>query len=109
MLTPYLKSQFVEKVLTDKHGRQFRCLFLVALVSGKIKAKLVAIEPVVKVEPSQSCEGSTFTNYKRCLLPVFHIPKKIFTERVWSPIASPFIPKDFSFVMSQMIRAPSSF
>ncbi|MFA6273068.1 MAG: hypothetical protein WC673_01055 [Candidatus Paceibacterota bacterium] len=107
MLTPYLNSQFVEKILTDRYGRQFRCLFLVALVDGEVKGKLVAIQPVVKVEPSQKCEGSTFTDYKKCLLPVFYIPKKIFTDRVWLPIVSYFAPKDFSFVMSQMTRAPS--
>lgn len=109
MLTPYLKSQFVEKVLTNRFGRQFRCLFLVTLVDREIKARLVSAQEisvaVVAVGLLQVCSSPTAT--VEHLLPIFRASKKIFTERVWLPIVSPFVPKDFSFVMSQMTRAPS--
>ena len=106
MLTPYLNSQFVEKVLTDRHGRQFRCLFLVALVNGEVKGKLISAQEIsvaVRLLHTRSSLTATAEN----LLPVFYTSKRIFTERVWLPIVSYFAPKDFSFVMSQMTRAPS--
>ena len=90
MLSPYLQTKLVGKVLTDHFGRQFRCLFLVAVVDGEIKGKLIAAWPV-----------------SNSFLPAIPAPKKIYTERVWLPIVSYFAPKDFSFVMSQMTRAPS--
>jgi|SRR3989344_2319676 len=106
MLTPYLKSQFVEKILTDRFGRRFRCLFLVALVDGEIKGHLVSAKEIfVAVGLLHTCSSPTATAER--MLPIFHTPKKIFTESVWLPIVSPFIPKDFSFVTSQMPRAPS--
>ena len=91
MLSPYLQTKMVEKVLTDRHGRQFRCLFLVALVGGEVKGKLIAAQPI-----------------SNSFLPADYVPKKIFTEHIWLPIVSYFAPKDFSFVTSQMPRAPSS-
>jgi len=106
MLTPYLNSQFVEKILTDRYGRQFRCLFLVALVDGEVKGRLISTQEIFgtvrlfQIRNSRTVPG-------RCLLPIFHTPKKIFTEHIWLPIVSYFAPKDFSFVMSQPTRAPS--
>ena len=106
MLTPYLNSQFVEKTLTDRYGRQFRCLFLVVLVEGKVKGKLISAKEVsVAVGLLQVCSSPTATAEN--LLPTIHAPKKIFTEHIWLPIVSYFAPKDFSFVMSQPTRAPS--
>lgn len=103
MLTPYLKSQFIEKILTDRYGRQFRCLFLVALVDGEIKGKLVYIQQIYRHLTSVNS-----VNPIKLCLPFFGTSKKIFTEHIWLPIISYFAPKDFSFVMSQMTRAPSS-
>ena len=108
MLTPYLKSQFVEKVLTDRYGRQFRCLFLVALVNGEVKGKLVSAQEIsVAVGLLHTCGSPTATAGH--LFQILKAPKKIYTDCVWLPIVSYFAPKDFSFVMSQMTRAPSSF
>ena len=110
MLTPYLNSQFIEKILTDRYGRQFRCLFLVALVDGEVKGRLVSARPIftdVTDVRHPSCDGCLTS--KRFFLPIIRSPKKIFTERVWLPIVSYFALKDFSFVTSQMTRAPSSF
>lgn len=106
MLSPYIQPKLVEKVLTDRFGRRFRCLFLVALVNGEIKGKLVSAQEIsVAVGLLHTCSSPTAT--ARHLLPVLRKSKKVFTERVWLPVVSPFVPKDFSFVMSQMTRAPS--
>ncbi|OHA26638.1 MAG: hypothetical protein A3D52_03075 [Candidatus Taylorbacteria bacterium RIFCSPHIGHO2_02_FULL_44_36] len=111
MLTPYLNSQFVEKILTDRHGRQFRCLFLVVLVDGEIRGHLVSAKEIsvsVRFRFSQLCENLNLTGFHRNFcLPLFRASKKIFTDRVWLPIVDKFIPKDFSFITCQMTRAPS--
>lgn len=111
MLSPYLQTRLVEKVLTDRASRRFRCLFLVTLVDGGIKAQLIVAEPIfVRFRISQGCGILNLTDTatrKNFCLPAICSPKKIFTERVWLPAANPFVPKDFSFVISQMTRAPS--
>jgi len=102
MLTPYLNSQFVEKILTDRYGRQFRCLFLVALVDGEVRVKLVSTQQIYRHLTSVNPVNSA----KLCLS-LFGVSKKTLTNCVWLPIVSYFAPKDFSFVMSQLTRAPS--
>ena len=46
MLTPNLQSRFIEKVLTDRGGQQFRVLFLVSLVDGEVRGQIVSAQPV---------------------------------------------------------------
>ncbi|HEY4496465.1 MAG TPA: hypothetical protein VJC04_03910 [Candidatus Paceibacterota bacterium] len=108
MLTPYLNSQFVEKVITDRYGRQFRCLFLVALIDGETKGKLISVQKISGTVGLFWFRNSPTVPAKH-LLSVFHTSKKILTEYACLPIVSSLIPKDFSFVMSQMTRAPSSY
>lgn len=42
MLTPYSRSQFVTKILTNASGEKFSVVFLVALVNGEVKAQVVS-------------------------------------------------------------------
>lgn len=51
MLTPYLRSQFVTKILTSANGEQYKVVFLVALVNGEVKAQIISAEPMVKATP----------------------------------------------------------
>ncbi len=51
MLTPQLRSQFVTKILTSADGKQYKVVFLVALVNGEVKAQMISAEPVVKDAP----------------------------------------------------------
>ena len=46
MLTPYLGSKFVTKVLTSHTGEQFRVVFLVSLVNGEVRAQVVSAESI---------------------------------------------------------------
>lgn len=48
MLTPYSRSQFVEKTLTDVNGRQFRVVFLVSVVNGELKGRIISAKPVAQ-------------------------------------------------------------
>lgn len=49
MLTPYSRSQFIEKVMTDVNGRQFRVLFLVSLgADGEVKGRIISAEPLAE-------------------------------------------------------------
>ena len=99
MLSPYIQTKFIEKILADRYGRQFRCLFLVAVVAGEVKGKLVSVLPL-KV-----------TSYKlqvtKFFLPNTNKAAKIFPLEFLLPIINLFILKDFSFVVSQPTRAPS--
>ena len=101
MLTPYLKSQFVEKILTDRHGRQFRCLFLVALVDGEVKGRLISAELLKPTSYQLQATSS------KLYLPILKKKPVISQFEFLLPITSSFVPKDFSFVTSQMTRAPS--
>ena len=99
MLTPYSQSKFVEKILTNAKGEQFRVVFCVAFVNGEVKAQIVSATPI-----SQTIE------HKEVLcLPVF----KEKVAQVFSYIPafvskiSPF--NQFFFFNSQPTRGPDSF
>ena len=100
MLTPYVQSKFVEKVFTDEAGRQFKLTFLVTLINGEVKARLVSATPVAQpFEPSEvAC------------LPVVISNKEVETEFVptFTPVASPYFSLDY-LISSQPTRAPSRF
>ena len=42
MFTPSLQSKFVTKIVTARDGREYRVVFLVALLDGEIKARIVS-------------------------------------------------------------------
>ena len=99
MLTPYVNSKFVEKVFTDRAGRQFRMVFLVAVVDGEIKGRLVSVQPLAQ---------SAFRDTENVVcLPVICPKNETVTEYVAPaiPVVSPF--NELFFFTSQPTRAPS--
>lgn len=95
MLTTHLRSQFVTKTLTSSTGEQFRVVFLIALVSGEVKAQVVSVTPL-----------STKTTTTPCL-PGVHT--KVLISFTYTP---PSVPKlsffnSLFFFTSQPTRAPS--
>ena len=98
MLTPYSQSQFVEKIFTDVHGRQFRLVFLVAIVNGELKGRLVSAQPL-----SQAFKCESFP-----CLPV-SCPKYVVETEYkpsFAPVVSPY--NELLFFVSQPTRAPSA-
>lgn len=100
MLTPY-KPQFVEQIFTDQTGRQFRLVFLVSFVDGRLKGQLVSATPVA----SRKAQFSSFND--QFLLPITCEQNVGDTEYVatFTPIVSPY--NELFFFTSQPTRAPS--
>lgn len=98
MLTLYQKPQFVERVVTDRNGRCFRLVFLVASINGELKARLVSAIPLggsfkcaseVPCLPVAASEPANDTPY---------LPAS-------TPVVSPYL--ELLFFVSQPTRAPS--
>lgn len=102
MLTPY-RPHFVEQIFTDQTGRQFRLVFLVSLVEGKLKGELVSAQPVSARSKLDSSKVAPCY-----LLPISCIINKGNTEYIFpvKPIVSPFSTVEF-LITSQPTRAPS--
>lgn len=104
MLTPYSNTRFIEKTLTDCQGRQFRALFLVSLVNGEVKGRLVSLKlispKVLAIEGSVS-DGSI-------CLPSWTAEASIETPYFvhTAPRKSPYFNIDL-ILTSQPTRAPS--
>ncbi|MSR71207.1 MAG: hypothetical protein EXS50_00845 [Candidatus Taylorbacteria bacterium] len=97
MFTPCIQSKFVEKILTNVNGEQFRVTFFVSLVAGEIKAQVVSAE----------CISKTVEAKKILCLPEFYakqVQDFIYAPSC-APILSPF--NQFFFFNSQPTRAPS--
>jgi hypothetical protein len=110
MLTPHLQSRFIEKVLTDRAGRQFRVLFLVSLVNGEVRGQIVSAQPIFETAKTASLPGRVYKGSpctKLCL-PCTKAAAKIIESKVrpWSRVASPYY-SSLEFFMSQPTRAPS--
>jgi len=99
MITPYSHSKFVEKILTNAKGEQFRVVFCVSLIGGEIKAHIVSATPI-----SQGLEQKKVL----CLPVVLEKVAQEFTYTpAFAPVLSPF--NQFFFFNSQPTRAPSNF
>jgi hypothetical protein len=98
MLTPYVNSQFVEKIMTDRSGRQFKLTFLVAIVDGQLKGRLVSAQPLA--QSFKNTESVVF-------LPISCPKNETVTEYApaFAPIVSPY--NELFFFTSQPTRAPS--
>lgn len=104
MLTPYSQSQFVEKIIADASGRQFRVIFLVALVNGEIRGRIVSVQPIsqniLSLEGAVS-DGSftlpSWTHNEVIETPYFRAP---------APFVSPYFDIE-TILNSQPTRAPS--
>ena len=110
MLTPHIQSRFLEKVLTDRNGRQYRVLFLVSLVNGEVRGQIVSAQPVFEEAKSIRLPGRTASapSFVKLCLPAVKSAAKVTESRMssWSRVASPYY-SSLEFFMSQPTRAPS--
>jgi hypothetical protein len=103
MLTPHLRSQFVTKILTSATGEHFRVVFLVALVNGEVKARMISAEPIAQTGAKSKAQAAT-----PLCLPVSksHENFVTFTRSPKGTSPSPYFNSLF-FFNSQPTRAPS--
>ncbi len=90
--------QFVEKIMTDRSGRQFKLTFLVAIVDGQLKGRLVSAQPLAQ----------SFKNTGPVVFLPISCPKNdTVTEYIApaTPVVSPY--NELFFFTSQPTRAPS--
>ena len=107
MLTPYIQPYFLSKIATDFSGRQFRLTFLVAVVDGEMRGRLISVEPVVQTVTNRQIAG-TVCEYSNFTLPIFCTQNKPNTQYIpaFVPIVSPYFSLDF-LINSQPTRAPA--
>lgn len=107
MLTPYSQPSFVSKIVADAFGRQFRLTFLVALVNGELKGRLVSAEPLSQSVARLSGTVSEVSNGMFCL-PIAVTDKKPATEYAFdfTSLVSPYFSVEF-LIKTQPTRAPS--
>ena len=98
MLTPYSKPQFVEKIITAQTGEQFRVTFLVALVDGEMRARIVS---AVSLGTAPSVATTTLA----ISAPVEKQPTTFTYKPSFAAKISPYFSLDF--FISQPTRAPS--
>ncbi len=105
MLTPYSRSNFVEKVLTDHSGRQFRALFLVTLVNGEVKGHLLSLKPM----PMKTLAIEGAVSDGSICLPCWTTDCEIETPYVasYAPVISPYFSELDIFLSTQPTRAPA--
>src|ERR1035437_5955779 len=110
MLTPHLQSRFIEKILTDRNGRQFRVLFLVSLVNGEVRGQIISAQPIFERIKTASLPGRVvkMTSWTRLCLSCIKAAAKIIGSKIrpWTRVASPYY-SSLEFFMSQPTRAPS--
>lgn len=106
MLTPYSRSNFVEKVLTDQSGRQFRALFLVTLSdNGEVKGHLLSLKPL----PIKTLAIEGAVSDGTICLPCWTADCEIETPYIdsYAPAVSPYFSELDIFLSTQPTRAPS--
>ena len=96
--------QLIERIFTDQHGRQFRMVFMVAVVDGELKGKLVSVQPISAASHKLNGAVSSGT----ICLPISCSVKKAETIYVadFAPVVSPYVSLE-SLMTSQPTRAPS--
>ncbi|MDD5165002.1 MAG: hypothetical protein PHG25_00465 [Candidatus Pacebacteria bacterium] len=111
MLKPLNPSKFIERIITSQTGEQYRVVFLVTLVNGEVKAKVISAQvisaPTPKLASGYSNKGSVGK------VGVFLIEgsfAKVSADTAYvfdfTPEVSPFT--SLLFFTSQPTRAPSS-
>ncbi len=97
-------SQIVSQIFTDQNGRQFKLTFLVAVVAGSVKGRLISVEPLAN---SLRLEGDVACGSTPCLPiscpEVIHDTAYIST---YAPVKSPYFSVEF-LINTQPTRAPS--
>jgi hypothetical protein len=107
MLTAYKQPQILSRIFTDPSGRQFRLTFVIVMIDGELKGRLIDVQPIS--EPSFVYSQLTGTISDDTLyLPVFNLKNTLPTKYIpaFTPIVSPYI--ELYFLTSQPTRAPSS-
>ncbi len=106
MLTRSQAPQLIERIFTDQFGRHFRMVFMVAVVDGELKGKLVSVQPISQAD-SLKLKGTCVSSGTICL-PVECSDKKGETLYVadFAPVISPYVSLEF-LMTSQPTRAPS--
>ncbi len=97
-------SQLLERVFTDQSGRQFRMVFLVAIVNGEVKGRLVSAQPISNTSRELNGQVSSGT----ICLPIECTEQKgdtLYTTDFTQTI-SPYFSLNF-LMTSQPTRAPS--
>ncbi len=105
MLTPVSQPQLLERIFTDQFGRQFRMVFIVAVVDGELKGRLVSVRPI-SASNSLKLKGAIYS--ETICFPIECSTKKGETLYVaaFSPVVSPYVSLEF-LMTSQPTRAPS--
>ena len=96
MLIPYTQPRFVEKILTDASGRQFRVVFAVSFVGGEVRGHIVSATEIKALETRTLCLSGTCAAVKGATEYV----------RAFTPVASPYFSLEF-LINSQPTRAPA--
>jgi hypothetical protein len=107
MLAVQNRPQFMSRVFTDQAGRQFRMLFLVLVIDGEFKGRLISVEPLVSPSHAQ-LSGAVSESYGIFCLPIYCPVKEPSTEYVpsFARVVSPYFSIDF-LITSQPTRAPA--
>jgi len=103
VITPS-NSQFISRVFTDYSGRSFRLTFLVTVVNGEVRGRLVSAQPLsssLARLPGAVCDGSF-------CLPISLSTKTPDTIYVpsFAPVVTPYFSLEF-LINSQPTRAPA--
>jgi hypothetical protein len=101
MLSPYSKPQFIEKIITSQTGEQFRVIFLVAIVAGDMRAKIVsavALSATPVVSTARDAVLAIAAPIEKVAAVFSYVPA--FAAKI-----SPYFSLDF--FVSQPTRAPS--
>jgi hypothetical protein len=104
MLSPYSQAQFIEKTITSQTGERFRVTFLVALVDGKMSAKIVSAV-AIDAAPIVSSASSARAAVLSLAAPVEKQPVAFTYKPSFAAKISPYFSLDF--FVSQPTRAPS--
>jgi len=101
MLAPY-RPQFVEKILADSFGRQFRVVFAVSYsIDGEVRGRIVSAQPI------ELLKGSTIRSQANACLPCAQsLNLQSFNLSIVTPVASPYFSLEY-LLNSQPTRAPA--
>lgn len=98
-------SQIVSKIFTDQMGRQFELTFLITIVDGALRGRLLSARPLPC--PSLKIEGEVAAEFMPCL-PII-CPEAIHDTAyvsTYAPVKSPYYSVEF-LLNTQPARAPS--
>lgn len=96
------QTQFVSRVFTDVKGKQFRLNFVVSIVNGELKGRLVSVQPL-------SSKTIDIGNDQIFCLPIVCDDKKPNTTYISKhfTLISPYFSQKDILLTSQPTRAPS--